>query len=83
MEITKDTKIMDIIKEYPWLPDKAKEKYPELKQVDTPIGRMMAKKLTLADAAKMGNFDVEEIIEKIKSYIEKYNEEKSTAGSNN
>ena len=83
MEITKDTKIMDIIKEYPWLPDKAKEEYPELKQVDTPIGRMMAKKLTLADAAKMGNFDVEEIIEKIKSYIEKYNEEKSTAGSNN
>ena len=37
---------------------------------------------TLFDFAGL-DFDVEEIIEKIKTYIEKYNEEKSTTGSNN
>ena len=65
MEITKDTKIIDILNEYPWLPEKAKKVYPELEKVDTPFGRMMAKKLTLADAAKMGNLDLDKMIEEI------------------
>ena len=75
MEITKDTKIVDIMNEYEWLIDQAKKEYPELEQVDTPFGRMMAKKLTLESAAKMANVDVEELINEIKSFIENHNDQ--------
>ena len=75
MEITKDTKIVDIMNEYEWLIDQAKKEYPELEQVDTPFGRMMAKKLTLEGAAKMANVDVDEIINEIKSFIENHNDQ--------
>ena len=75
MEITKDTKIVDILNEYPWLPKKAKEVYPELEKIDTPLGRMMAKKLTLADAAKLGNIDVQKIVDEINFYVEEYKKE--------
>ena len=75
MEITKDTKIVDLMNEYEWLIDQAKKEYPELEQVDTPFGRMMAKKLTLEGAAKMANVDVDEIINEIKSFIENHNDQ--------
>ena len=75
MEITKDTKIIDILNEYPWLPAKAKEVYPELEKVDTPFGRMMAKRMTLVDAAKLGNLDVDEMIKEINHYIEEHEKE--------
>ena len=73
MEITKETKIVDILNEYPWLPEKAKEVYPELEKIDTPFGRMMAKKLTLEAAAKMGNVDVDRIIKELNHFIEEHN----------
>ena len=77
MEITKDTKIIEILKEYPWISEKAKEIDPRLDQINTPFGKMMAKKLTVADAAKLGKMDVQYVIEQINFYIDKYTKEEN------
>ena len=72
MEITKETKLIELLNEYPWMADVAKEMDPRFSIIDTPFGKMLAKKYSLADVAKMGNLAVEDIIKEIKVHIEKH-----------
>ena len=72
MEINKDTKLMEILKEYPYLADVAKEMDPRFAVIDSPLGKMLAKKYSIADVAKMGNISVEEIINEINYHIQQH-----------
>lgn len=55
MELTKDTKLMDVLAEYPWLREELAEKYPKFKALDTRLGRLFLKNATIGElAAKAG-----------------------------
>ena len=73
MEITKETKLIEILKEYPWFADLAKKLDSRFAIIDTPIGKALARKYSIADVAKMGNLEADKIIEEIHRYIEEYN----------
>ena len=44
MEINKNTKLSDILAEYPWLPDELIKIDGRFRIVKTPVGKMMLKK---------------------------------------
>ena len=55
MEVTKDTKLTDILAEYPWLEKELVAKFPAFKALLNPIGRRFVKNATLEElAAKAG-----------------------------
>ena len=70
MEITKDTKVKDIVAAYPWLTDEAIKISDKLKVLKTPLGKMMMAKATIEDASKKSGIEVDEIIRKINEMIE-------------
>ena len=70
MEITKDTKVKDIVAAYPWLIDEAIKISDKLKVLKTPLGKMMMAKATIKDASKKSGIEVDEIIRKITEMIE-------------
>ena len=65
-EINGNTRLEDIIREYPGLPDKLAKLDPRLKIVKTPIGRAFIRKHTVSDAAKKAGVDEETVILKIR-----------------
>lgn len=70
MVITKDTKLTDILKEYPWLIDEAVKIDDGFKVLKTPIGKMMLKNATIAELSGKAGVSDEEIIDKINELIE-------------
>ena len=48
MEITRTTKLADILAAYPWLPDELVKIDGRFKIIKTPIGKMMIKNATIA-----------------------------------
>ena len=75
MNIDKDTKVMDVLKEYPWLEDEVVKIDEQLAVIKTPFGKMMAKKFTLGDICKMGNVDFDEAKKMLDELIAKHEEE--------
>ena len=72
MEINKDTKLIDLINEYPWAVDLAKKIDERFAVIDTPIGRMLIKKYTLEDVSRIGKIDLDKVISEVKNYIDEY-----------
>ena len=52
MEINAQTKLTDILDKYPWLPDELAKLDGRFKIIKTPVGKMMIKNATIADAVK-------------------------------
>ena len=70
MNITSETRLMDLLEQYPWLKEEALKISDRFKIVDTPIGRMMLKNATIADISKKAGIPEDEIISKITALIE-------------
>ncbi len=70
INMTKDTKITDLTKEYPWLLDEVVKLDDRLKILKTPVGKLMIKKATIGDAADKTGLSVEDIIKQISELIE-------------
>ncbi len=69
MEFTRDTRLQDILNAYPWLPEEAARMDPRLRAVNTPFGRLLIRRSTLADAERLSGYPVEKIIEELKKMI--------------
>ena len=48
MMITKDTKLADLLQEYPWLKSEVMQISDKFKMLNTPVGKIMLKKATVA-----------------------------------
>jgi len=72
MEITKDTKLADLIAQYPWLKMEMEKVNEKFKMLNTPIGKMMMGKATIAEMSKKSGMEAEVIIGKIKELIVKH-----------
>lgn len=69
MEITKDTKLIDIISVYPWLKDELVRVNEASKRLNTPMGKIMIGKVTIDMMSKRTNMDVDELITKLHELI--------------
>ncbi|MBR4359846.1 MAG: hypothetical protein IKP32_04445 [Clostridia bacterium] len=72
MEIRENTRLADLLAAYPWLPEAAVKIDDRLKIVNTPLGRMLIKKYTIADISKRTGYAAEDIIREIQKVIDEH-----------
>ena len=72
MEITKDTRLADLIAQYPWLKMEMAKVNEKFKMLNTPFGKIMLGKATIAEMSKKSGMEVEAIIERIMEIIENH-----------
>ncbi len=70
MEITRTTKLADILAAYPWLPDELVKIDGRFKIIKTPIGKMMIKNATIADAVEKTGLEENVLITELKKMID-------------
>ena len=70
MEITKETKLSDLLARYPWLKEELSKVNEKFKMLNTPMGKIMMGKATIAEMSKKSGMDADAIIEKICGLIE-------------
>lgn len=69
MEITKDTKLADLIAQYPWLKKEMAKVNEKFKMLNTPVGKIMLGKATIAEMSKKSGMDADIIISRINELI--------------
>lgn len=72
MEITKDTKLSDLIAQYPWLREEMAKVNEKFKLLNSPIGKIMMGKATIAEMSKKSGMKENAVIAKIKELISKH-----------
>ncbi len=72
MEINKETKLADIIAQFPWLKEEMAKVNEKFKMLNSPIGKIMMGKATIAEMSKKSGMEAEVIIGKIKELIENH-----------
>ena len=70
MEITKETKLSDLLGHYPWLKEELSKVNEKFKMLNTPMGKIMMGKATIAEMSKRSGMDPDAIIGKICGLIE-------------
>jgi len=68
-EITKDTRLSELLTEYPWLKEKIVEVNDKFKMLNTPVGKVMMGKVTIAEMSRKSGMDADVIISKVKELI--------------
>lgn len=69
MNITPDTKIIDILELYPWLRDVLPKLDSKFSVMNTFPGKLMIRKMTIRDAAKKAGVTPEKAITRINKII--------------
>ena len=68
-EITKDTRLSELLTEYPWLKEKIVEVNDKFKMLNTPVGKVMLGRATIAEMSRKSGMDADVIISKVKELI--------------
>ena len=69
MEITKETKLADLIAEYPWLKGEMAKVNEKFKMLNSPVGKIMLGKATIVEMSKKSGMDADIIISRINELI--------------
>lgn len=72
MKINGNTKISDILKEYPWLTDKLIELNPQFKMLKSPMAKMLLRTTTVDDASKKVKKSVSELLGMLQKIIDEH-----------
>ena len=70
MEINSNTKLTDILAQYPWLPDELVKMDSRFKIIKTPIGKMMLKNATVADAVEKTGLSQDALLAELQKLID-------------
>ena len=72
MEINKETKLSELLAQYPWLKEAIATVNPKFKMLNSPVGKMMMGKATIAEMSKRSGMDAELIINKLQELIKNH-----------
>ena len=75
MNVTKDTKLKDIMQEYPWLLDELIKVEPKFKLAKTPVGKMLLKSATITDLSNRAGMPEDELIENLEKFVKEYEQQ--------
>ena len=73
MNYNDQTKLTDILAAYPWLPEELIKLDSRFKIVNTPVGKMMIKKATVADLSKKAGLSTDELLQKLQEMVDQHN----------
>ena len=69
MSYNENTKLSQILSEYPWLEEELPKRYPELKAMDNPAARFMARRMTVQEASKLSGIPTEKLLKMLTDMI--------------
>lgn len=69
MQITRDTRLLDLINQYPWLKDELPKINKKFKMLNTPMGKIMMGKATIVEMSKKSGMDADTLIRKLQQLI--------------
>lgn len=69
MQITRDTRLLDLINQYPWLKDELPKINEKFKTLNTPMGKIMMGKATIVEMSKKSGMDADTLIRKLQQLI--------------
>ena len=72
MEITKDTRLADLIVQYPWLKSEMAKVNEKFKILNTPVGKIMLGKATIAEMSKKSGMEIDKLVSRLKTLIEEH-----------
>lgn len=70
--ITTETKLSDLMAQYPWLKEEIAQVNPKFKMLNSPVGKIMLGKATIAEMSKRSGTEVEQIINKLQELIKNH-----------
>ena len=74
MELTKDTRLRDLLNAYPWLIDEAVKLDGRFRALRSPLGKALIGRADIAEASRRTGIDADTIIEKIEEMIQNHKE---------
>lgn len=69
MQITRNTRLLDLINQYPWLKDELPKINEKFKMLNTPMGKIMMGKATIVEMSKKSGMDADTLIRKLQQLI--------------
>lgn len=72
MEITKETKLADLLAEYPWLKGEMTKVNEKFKLLNSPVGKIMLGKATIAEMSKKSGMEIDKLVSRLKTLIEEH-----------
>ena len=69
MQITRDTRLLDLINQYPWLKDELPKINEKFKMLNTPMCKIMMGKATIVEMSKKSGMDADTLIRKLQQLI--------------
>ena len=72
MEITRETRLSDLINQYSWLKDELPKINEKFKMLNTPMGKIMMGKATIAEMSKKSGMDADLLIGKLQQLIDSH-----------
>ena len=72
MYITRETKLKDLLYEYPWLKDEISKVNEKFKMLNTPVGKIMLGKADITEMSKKSGMDEAQIISKLNELIQNH-----------
>lgn len=69
MQITRDTRLLDLINQYPWLKDELPKINEKFKMLNTPMGKIIMGKATIVEMSKKSGMDADTLIRKLQQLI--------------
>ena len=69
MNITRETKLAELLREYPWLREEIVKVNEKFSMLNSPLGKVMEKKATIAEMSKKSGMDADVLIEKLAELI--------------
>jgi len=70
MDITEETRLSNLLGQYPWLKEELSNVNDKFRMLNTPMGKIMMGKATIAEMSKRSGMDTDAIIGKISELIE-------------
>ncbi|MBQ9030552.1 MAG: DUF1858 domain-containing protein [Parasporobacterium sp.] len=67
--LTKDTKLNDILTQYPWILDEAVKTESKFRILKTPVGKLFLRNATIGELSARAGIDKDEIICQIQEWI--------------
>ena len=72
MELNKDTKLLAILDEYPWLKEELPKKDSRFALLDSALGRIFLKNATIGDLSKKADIPAEILIEELQKMLDEH-----------
>lgn len=69
MQYDENTRLSQILEDYPWLEKELPLRYPELKAMDKPAARFLIRRMRVKDAGKMGGIPADKLLRELEKVI--------------